>query len=97
MLSFGFGVANCPAVLVKKVSTGIGRAERIAQAVNVNYGGGVLVVTGEYDRAELYNAAGTLVAGGGQGKAFSLAGQPAGTYIVKVTTADGVKSFKFAR
>lgn len=97
VLSFGFGVANCPAVLVKKVSTGIGRAERIAQAVNVNYGGGVLVVTGEYDRAELYNAAGTLVAGGGQGKAFSLAGQPAGTYIVKVTTADGVKSFKFAR
>ena len=92
-----FGAINSPALLIKDTQTGIGRAEQIAQSVNINYNGDVLVVTGEYGKAELYSATGALIAKGGQGKAFSMAGQPAGAYIVKVTTADGVKSFKFAR
>lgn len=92
-----FGAINSPALLFKDTQTGIGRAEQIAQSVNINYNGDVLVVTGEYGKAELYSTTGALIAKGGQGKAFSMAGQPAGAYIVKVTTADGVKSFKFAR
>lgn len=91
------GAYNVPALLMKDVTTGVDRVESIDKAVNIQYSGDVLVVTGKYSKAELYSATGALIANGGQGKAFSMAGQPAGAYIVKVTTADGVKSFKFAR
>lgn len=91
------GTYNVPALLFDNTTTGVDRVESIDKAVNIQYNGDVLVVTGKYNKAELYSATGALIANGGQGKAFSLAGQPAGAYIVKVTTADGVKSFKFAR
>lgn len=57
----------------------------------------MLYVNGEYTRADIYSAQGSLIDTGGQGKAFNLGSQPAGAYIVKVTTADGTKTFKVAR
>lgn len=97
VVSTYMGECNAPALYKKPVTTGVDRIESIDKAVNVKYSGDVLVVTGKYSKAELYSATGALIANGGQGKVFSMAGQPAGAYIVKVTTADGVKSFKFAR
>ena len=60
-------------------------------------GGNTLFVNGEYDKATIYNAAGAVVAEGRQGKAFNMAGKAAGTYIVKVDTANGMKTFKVAK
>ena len=92
------GAVNGPGVTYDDdVVSGVDRVEAIRDNVGISYHGGLLVVTGEYDRADVYNAQGALVATGGQGKAFSMEGNPAGAYIVKVTTADGVKSYKFAR
>ena len=92
------GAVNGPGVVYNEsVLTGVERVDAIRNNVGIDYRGGLLVVTGEYDRADVYNAQGALVATGGQGKAFSMEGNPAGAYIVKVTTADGVKSYKFAR
>lgn len=91
------GAYNAPALLLNDVPTGVDRVEAVDNAVSINYSGNVLVVTGKYSKAEVYSTTGALIANGGQGKAFNMEGQPAGAYIVKVTTANGVKSFKFAR
>lgn len=91
------GEYNTPALLLNDVPTGVDRVEAVDNAVSINYSGNVLVVTGKYSKAEVYSTTGALIANGGQGKAFNMEGQPAGAYIVKVTTANGVKSFKFAR
>ncbi len=92
------GAVNGPGVVYNEsVLTGVERVDAIRNNVGIDYRGGLLVVTGEYDRADVYNAQGALVATGGQGKMFNMEGNPAGAYIVKVTTADGVKSYKFAR
>ena len=94
----GFGMANTPALVIRDdIGTGVDRLDAIAKSVNVECNGGTLVVTGEYSRADIYTAQGALIATGGQGKAFNISGQPAGAYIVKVTTANGVKTFKIAR
>lgn len=95
--SAGFGTVNSPALLYNVEATGVDRVEAVDNAVSINYSGNVLVVTGKYSKAEVYSTTGALIANGGQGKAFNMEGQPAGAYIVKVTTANGVKSFKFAR
>lgn len=92
--SMGFDVCNGPAVLYNPDATGISRPEAIARNVSVNSRGGILVVNGEYSRADVYTATGALIATGGQGKVFNIGGQPAGAYIVKVATADGTRSFK---
>ena len=92
------GAVNGPGVVYNEsVLTGVERVDAKRNNVGIDYRGGQLVVTGEYDRADVYNAQGALVATGGQGKMFNMEGNPAGAYIVKVTTADGVKSYKLAR
>ena len=97
--SMGFGLANAPALLLADdtPATGVDRIDAIRNTVSISYKGNVLCVNGEYDRADIYNAQGALIAQLGQGVAYNLGAQPAGTYIVKVTTANGVKTFKVAR
>ncbi len=58
---------------------------------------GMLFVDGQYNSAELYSASGALLDSGKQGKVFSLANRANGTYIVKVSTGEGVKSFKVVK
>ncbi len=58
---------------------------------------GTLFVDGQYNSAELYSVSGALLDSGKQGKVFSLANRANGTYIVKVNTGEGVKSFKVVK
>lgn len=97
MVAMGFGTANAPALLVDVTPSGVDRIDAIRGTVDIDYTGGMLYVNGEYTRADIYSAQGSLIDTGGQGKAFNLSSQPAGAYIVKVTTADGTKTFKVAR
>lgn len=97
MVAMGFGTANAPALLVDVTPSGVDRIDAIRGTVDIDYTGGMLYVNGEYTRADIYSAQGSLIYTGGQGKAFNLGSQPAGAYIVKVTTADGTKTFKVAR
>lgn len=97
MVAMGFGTANAPALLVDVTPSGVDRIDAIRGTVDIDYTGGMLYVNGEYTRADIYSAQGSLIDTGGQGKAFNLGSQPAGAYIVKVTTADGTKTFKVAR
>lgn len=94
----GFGMFNAPALLLADTpATGVDRIDAIRNTVSINYKGSVLCVNGEYNKAEVYNAQGAIIAQLGQGEAYNLGAQPAGAYIVKVTTANGVKTFKVAR
>lgn len=97
MVAMGFGTANAPALLADVTPSGVDRIDAIRGTVDIDYTGGMLYVNGEYTRADIYSAQGSLIDMGGQGKAFNLGSQPAGAYIVKVTTADGTKTFKVAR
>lgn len=54
------------------------------------------VVFGAEAQAEVYNAAGALVAGG-NGLSLSLAGQPAGVYVVRAAFANGSAVAKIVR
>lgn len=97
--SMGFGSYNYPALAyVDNTSSAIDRVQAIRSDVGVSFAGGnTLFVNGEYDKATVYNAAGAVVAEGCQGKAFNMAGKAAGTYIVKVETANGTRTFKVAK
>lgn len=96
-VSTGLGMGVCPQVAVyDKVPSAIARPAN-AGDVSVNWRGGDLTVSGDYDRACVYNAAGALVAGGAQGSALGMAAAAKGTYIIKVATAQGVKSFKIMK
>ncbi len=73
-------------------------AIKASDNVSIDYRAcGTLFVDGEYASAQLYNVSGALLDGGKQGKIFSLANRANGTYIVKVNTAEGVKSFKVVK
>ena len=72
--------------------------ENIRNHVSISYAGGNLVyINGEYTSAKVYAANGALVATVAQGTPANLAGKAAGTYIVKVETAKGKKTFKVAK
>ena len=97
--SMGFGAYNYPALAyIDDASSSIDRVQSVRSNVGVKLtASGALFVTGEYGKAAVYNAAGAVVAEGGQGKAFNMAGKASGTYIVKVDTANGTKTFKVAK
>lgn len=97
--STGFGTYTYPMLASDDNATGID--ERIANIrgnVSVDYrNSGNLFVNGEYDNATIYDAAGKQLMSGKQGRAFNMSQLPSGTYVVKVQTANGTKSFKVAR
>lgn len=59
--------------------------------------GGMLYISGEYSKATVFNAQGQQVAQGAQGTALNIASQPAGSYIVSVSTPQGSRSFKIVK
>lgn len=93
----GFGTGNVPALKVYDVANSIERLDDAESDVNVKFGGGNILITGKYDKAEVYSASGAVVAVGGQGHALGTSNIPAGTYIVKVSTTNGVKTFKVSK
>lgn len=54
----------------------------------------VLNIVGGHDRCEIYSASGALIGSHGAESEISLDGVPAGVAIVRVTTANGVKTAK---
>ena len=97
-LSYGASV-NYPVVIdYAAVPTGIERIEAIKNNVTITYNrGAMLYINGEYDKAEIFSASGAKVAQGKQGKAFNMSGMPSDTYIIKVETENGDRTFKIVK
>lgn len=96
-VSIGFGAGMAPQVAVYSSGSGIAGTSVDGGEVNVSWRGGALNISGDYSRAEVYSAAGALVASGSQSDASGVSALAGGTYIIKVTTETGVKSFKIMR
>lgn len=95
----GLGAANTPTLFIvgNDIPAGI-QADAAKNNVCIRISGTSLFVTGLYDRVEVFATTGVKVASSSvQGAPVSLAGAPAGTYIVKVTTGKDVKTFKVCR
>ncbi len=94
----GLGAVNTPTLFIADTETaGIG-ADDVTSDVSLTLSGSNLYVTGLYDRVEVFALTGVkLAASSVQGAPVSLAGMPAGTYVVKVTTGQSVKTFKVSR
>ena len=95
----GSGVTwNYPVIKYESDVNAVKNIENIRNHVSIRYAGGNLVyINGEYTSAKVYAANGALVATVAQGTPANLAGKAAGTYIVKVETAKGEKTFKVVK
>lgn len=92
------GNYNYPVIKYESDVNAVKNIENIRNHVSISYAGGNLVyINGEYTSAKVYAANGTLVATVAQGTPANLAGKAAGTYIVKVETAKGEKTFKVVK
>lgn len=92
------GSYNYPVIKYESDVNAVKNIENIRNHVSISYAGGNLVyINGEYTSAKVYAANGALVATVAQGTPANLAGKAAGTYIVKVETAKGEKTFKVAK
>lgn len=97
-ISVGFGLAACPQVAIYDKTSAIARPGAARGDVTVSRKNGcTLNVSGDYLRAEVYNAAGALVMSGSQNSEMNLTNMADGTYIVKVTTAEGARSYKIVK
>lgn len=98
VVSVGFGAAACPQVAVYNEANAIARPGAARGDISIRLKGDrTLDISGDYLRAEVYNAAGALTTSGQQGGSISLANAADGTYIVRVTTEKGVESFKIVK
>ncbi len=98
VVSLGYGMGESPALLMSEdYSVGISAVNPDNVKVDIDIMGSNLFIDGRFSSAEVYDAAGHRVARGGQGHVFNLSNMPNGTYIVRVATAEGEKSFKFTR
>lgn len=91
--------ANYPVIIdYAATPTGVERIKAIKSNISITYNrGSMLYINGEYDKAEVFNASGTKVAQGRQGKAFNMSGMPSDTYLIKVESAGGDKTFKVVK
>lgn len=85
-----FGVMQVPAILILNETEGVANIQ--AQDNNVVMYGGVAFISGAYNKAQVYNVQGVVVAEATEGN-IDLNNVPAGVYIVNV---DG-KSFKVVK
>lgn len=92
------GTYSYPMLASDDTAAGISRLDNILGTVSIDYrAGGNLYVNGLYNEAAIYNAAGAKVASGKQGHIFNMNTLPKGTYIVRVATTNGNKTFKVAK
>lgn len=96
----GFGAYNYPKLVVLDDASGVesvtGAAGEKAN-VKLDFDGNTIRIKGSWLYANVYTASGAVVTGGNRGSSFNIGNFPSGTYIVRVATADGVKSFKLAK
>lgn len=96
-LSYGADV-NYPLLIVYNDDTGIDQLTTIKNSTGISYErGGNLYVKGVYNTAEIFSASGAKIASGRQGHSFDTSAMPSGTYVVRVTTDEGVSTYKFVR
>ena len=79
------------------VTDGIGTAQNPNMGVSLDFDGNKAIVRGAYLAVSLYDASGKYLKSVGQRQAIDLSAMPAGTYILRVATAAGVKTFKVAK
>lgn len=94
----GLGAVNTPTLFIVGDNTAGIESGAVKNDVNVQLSGASLFVTGLYDRVDVFATTGVKLASSSvQGAPVSLAGAPAGTYIVTVTTGKDVKTFKVCK
>lgn len=96
----GMVLYNYPKVTTKDAGQGTSVDKTTTEnvkSVKIDFDGNILKIFGNYIHANIYGADGMLVKGGSKGATFDLGKLPAGTYIIKVATMNGVKTFKVAR
>lgn len=97
----GFGVYNYPKLVVVGEASGIEGVQTgepgDKAGVGIEFDGNTIRVKGSWLYANVYSASGTLVDGGSRGSSFNIGRFPAGTYIVKIATVNGIQSFKVAK
>ncbi|MCD8282116.1 MAG: T9SS type A sorting domain-containing protein [Prevotella sp.] len=94
IISNGYSTMNTPAVL--KFSgdiTGIHAAP--LEDITISRREDLIIIGGEYDKAELYAASGQLLASSSE--PLSLAGRPAGVYVVKVRKGTKTADYKILK
>lgn len=92
----GFGPYNYPMLAYDTNTSAVSTLNKGSQPA-VSYKDHVLTVIGASVCGNVYDASGKLVRTIAQGGSFDMSTMPAGTYIVKVATATGIKTYKIAR
>lgn len=88
---------NYPMCASEDVTDGIGTAQNPDMVVSLDFDGNKASVRGAYLAVSLYDASGKYLKSVGQRQTIDLSAMPAGTYILRVATAAGVKTFKVAK
>ena len=88
---------NYPMCASEDVTDGIGTAQNPNMGVSLDFDGNKAIVRGAYLAVSLYDASGKYLKSVGQRQAIDFSAMPAGTYILRVATAAGVKTFKVAK
>ena len=88
---------NYPICASENITDGIGKALNSNMGVSLDFDGNKASIHGAYLAVSLYDASGKYLKSAGQRQAIDLSAMPAGTYVLRVATAAGVKTFKVAK
>lgn len=88
---------NYPICATDDSGLGITKPADNRDCVSMQYADNKIRLSGTYVAANVFNASGKLVRTVGNGSVIDLSAMPAGTYMVKVATPMGIKTFKVAR
>ena len=92
----GFGAYNYPMLAYDKSVSAISTMNKGSE-LSMSYKNNVLSIIGASVCGNVYDASGKLVRTIAQGGSLDMSAMPAGTYVVKVATATGIKTYKIAR
>ena len=76
---------------------GIDKTLKHNMGVSLDFDGNKASIRGSYLAVSLYDASGKYLKSAGQRQTIDLSAMPSGTYILRVATASGVKTFKVAK
>ena len=94
--NLGFGAYNYPMLAYDKSVSAISTMNKGSE-LSMSYKNNVLSIIGASVCGNVYDASGKLVRTIAQGGSLDMSAMPAGTYVVKVATATGIKTYKIAR
>ena len=94
--NLGFGAYNYLMLAYDKSVSAISTMNKGSE-LSMSYKNNVLSIIGASVCGNVYDASGKLVRTIAQGGSLDMSAMPAGTYVVKVATATGIKTYKIAR